>query len=208
MEEVRRIKVTVIDDMLGTNPADEKIYKSFIASKAPDATTMEEDLQTMSVQEMEDKHMTIFIKDKDGNPMMPNYHMYGFFKSACSYLRGIKGTESEKIKAYKKKIDGLIKVYPDAKDVTGRYIPLIMPEGGKIGNCQRPLRAQTMQGERVALANSDTVPAGTSFECDIVLLDPSMWDAVEEWLNYGKWNGLGQWRSSGKGAFTWEYVKE
>ena len=54
MEEVRRIKVTVIDDMLGTNPADEKIYKSFIASKAPDATTMEEDLQTMSVQEMED----------------------------------------------------------------------------------------------------------------------------------------------------------
>ena len=79
---------------------------------------------------------------------------------------------------------------------------------GEIGKCERPLRAMTMQGERVALANSDTVPAGTSFECDIMLLDDKQWDMVEEWLNYGQFNGLGQWRNSGKGAFTWEYVKE
>lgn len=206
--ETRRIKVTVIDEMLGTNPGDVKVYSNFIASKAPDAKTMEEDLQTMSVQEMEDNHMTIFIKDENGNPMMPAYHMLGFFKSACSFLKKVDGTKSSKCKAYKKFIDGLVKVYPDVNDLSGRYIPLKLPEGGKIGNCQRPLRAQTMQGERVALANSDTVPAGTSFECDIVLLDDKQWDMIEEWLNYGQFNGLGQWRNSGKGAFTWEYVKE
>ena len=63
-----------------------------------------------------------------------------------------------------------------------------------------------MQGERVALANSETVPAGTWFECDVLAFDDSLWDAIEEWLNYGKFNGLGQWRSSGKGTFIWEEI--
>jgi hypothetical protein len=27
---------------------------------------------------------------------------------------------------------------------------------------------------------------------------------VEEWLNYGVWRGLGQWRNSGKGKYVWQ----
>lgn len=77
---------------------------------------------------------------------------------------------------------------------------------GEMGNCQRPLRAQTMQGERVALANSEAIPAGSSIEFDIVMLDPGDKAMIEEWLDYGSLNGIGQWRNSGKGAFTWEHV--
>lgn len=34
------------------------------------------------------------------------------------------------------------------------------------------------------------------------------WRLIEEWLDYGMFNGLGQWRSSGKGAFKWSYVEK
>lgn len=205
--ETRRVKITIIDEMLGTNPGNKKIHEDFISSKAPNAESREEELMHLPPEEMVSKEMTVFYRSADGTPEMACYHMYGFFKSACGFLRNVSGTRSKDLKAYKKKIDGLIKVYADSKDKTNRFIRLNLPEGGEIGNCQRPLRAQTMQGDRVALANSETVPAGTWFECDIVAFDDSLWDTIEEWLNYGEYNGLGQWRSSGKGAFVWEYVE-
>lgn len=207
-KETRRIRITLIDEMLGTNPGNKKIHEDFIGSKAPDAESREEELTHLPAEEMVSKEMTVFYRSVDGTPEMACYHLYGFFKSACGFLRYVDGTKSKKLTAYKKKIDGLIKCYPDASDKTGRFIRLHLPEGSEIGSCQRPLRAQTMQGERVALANSETVPAGTWFECDLVVFDPSYWDLIEEWLDYGELNGLGQWRSSGKGAFVWEYVKE
>lgn len=205
--ETRRIRVELIDEMLGTNPNNKKIHEDYISSQAPDAESRKEELEHLPAEEMVSKEMTVFYRDKDGNPEMAAYHMYGFFKSACGYLRKVDGTASKKVKAYKKTIDGLIKVYPDASDKRGRFIRLHLPDGAEIGSCQRPLRAQTMQGERVALANSETVPAGTWFECDIVVWDSSTWTLIEEWLDYGEFNGLGQWRSSGKGAFVWSYVK-
>ena len=204
--ESRRIRIEIIDEMLGTNPGSKTIHEDFIGSKAPNAESREEELEHLPTEEMVNKEKTVFYRDDNGNPAMACYHMYGFFKSACGFLRKIKGTESEKIKAYKKTIDGLIKVYPDAADPRGRFVTLNMPGNGEIGDCQRPLRAQTPQGERVALANSETVPAGTWFECDVVTYDPGLWKAIEEWLDYGVTNGLGQWRNSGKGAFLWSYA--
>ena len=56
---------------------------------------------------------------------------------------------------------------------------------GKIGDCQRPLRAQTAQGERVSLANSEEIPAGSTCEFEILLMDESLENAVLEWLDYG-----------------------
>lgn len=203
----RRIRITLIDEMLGTNPGNREVHERFINSKAPDAETREQELEHLPPEEMIKNEMTVFYRDDEGKPAMACYHMYGFFKSACGFLRKVKGSESSKLKAYKKAIDGLIKVYP-GEDPADRYLTLNMPAGKTIGDCQRPLRAQTMQGERVALANSETVPAGTWFECNIVCWDDGLWNAIEEWLDYGTFNGLGQWRSSGKGAFKWTYVMD
>ena len=75
---------------------------------------------------------------------------------------------------------------------------------GGMGECQRPLRASTPQGERVALAHSETVPAGATVEFTIVILKDDMETAVREWLDYGRLRGIGQWRNSGKGRFEWE----
>ena len=83
-------------------------------------------------------------------------------------------------------------------------IPIVFD--GEIGDCQRPLRAQTAQGERVSLANSEEIPAGATCEFSVVLLDESHEKAVLEWLSYGAMRGIGQWRNSGKGRFDYEIV--
>ena len=115
-------------------------------------------------------------------------------------LRRVSGTKSSKIKAYKKEIDGLVFVSP-------RLIELQMPDGGEVGDLQRPLRAQTAQGERVALAHSETVPAGTVQEFDITCLKDDLMDVVLEWLDYGALHGTGQWRNAGYGVFSYEVIE-
>ena len=84
---------------------------------------------------------------------------------------------------------------------------MIDMHGGEMGTCQRPLRASTAQGERIALANSETIPAGSSIEFKVICLSDSYKKAVIEWLDYGSFKGLGQWRNSGKGRFTYEIVE-
>ena len=120
-------------------------------------------------------------------------------------LNRVSGTESSKLTAYKKVIDGIIFVYP-------RAILIQMPVGGQMGECQRPLRAQTAQGERIALAHSESIPVGTVLEFEVEIMelkkDKKLLEACfTEWMDYGAKRGLGQWRNSGKGRFIWEKVK-
>lgn len=97
--EKMRVKLTFIDEILGTASSDPEIHRSYIASKGPDATTIEEELETLTVDEVTEKGMTIFSKDSNGNPVLWNYQIRGFFKSACSALNKVKGTKSSKLKA-------------------------------------------------------------------------------------------------------------
>ena len=63
-----------------------------------------------------------------------------------------------------------------------------------------------MQGERVALATSEMLPAGTTCEFTIKTLKADLLPTIKEWLDYGALNGLGQWHNSGAGAFEWEEI--
>lgn len=198
---MKKLQVTIelIEEMLGTANSDPKIHEEFIASKAPDAASREEEVEALGVEAVVEKGKTIFPKE-DGKPFVYSYQIRGFFKAAAGFLQRCKGEKfaahTNKIKAYKKVIDGCIFVEP-------RKIMIEMPEGAEIGDCQRPLRAQTAQGERVALANSETVPAGSKLTFTIIILSDTYEAAVREWLDYGRYHGLGQWRGSGKGAFLW-----
>lgn len=62
-----------------------------------------------------------------------------------------------------------------------------------------------LQGERVALAMSEQIPAGATAEFDIEVMNDEHLPAVLEWLDYGSKRGIGQWRNSGKGRFTYTY---
>lgn len=197
-----KVRVTFTEELLGTASADPEIHSKFIASKAPDAAKLEDEVAALGAEEVTEKAMTVFPRMEDGTPFLWDYQWKGYFKDACGMLRrvtGQNGTKSSKLKAFKKEIDGLV-------FVKERKIPLVMPEGTTVGECQRPLRAQTMQGERVALAHSETVPAGTTQEFTIILLKDDLKPVVEEWLAYGRLHGTGQWRNSGKGRFEVEYL--
>ena len=209
-----KVKLTMQEPMLGMSPASEDIYSQYIASRAPDAMTRDEEIEAFGAADVEERGTTVFPKLADGTPYLYDYQIKGFFKDACGCLNRLTKKESEpgkrskkkvaanesgKLTAFKKVIDGLIFVSP-------RMIPLNMP--GELTICQRPLRAQTAQGERIALASSEEAPAGTSIEFEIMMLDPDHEAVVREWLDYGALRGLGQWRNSGKGRFTWEEVHE
>lgn len=193
-----KVKVTFTEEILGMASSNPDIHKEFIASKAPDAPSVEEEVAAVGAEEVFEKGMTIFPKDQNGNPIVWDYQWKGYFKDACGMLKRIPKTESSKIKAYKKEIDGLIFPKP-------RQIPIDV--NGEIGICQRPLRGQTAQGERIALASSECIPAGSSMTFDISMLLDSHEDLVKEWLEYGQLRGFGQWRNSGKGRFTYEILE-
>ena len=193
-----KVKPTFVEPILGTSPANEDIYREFIASKAEDAATIEDEVAALGAEAVAEKGMTVFPRMEDGAPFLYDYQIKGFFKDTCGGLRKVKGSVSAGIKAYKKEIDKLI--FPEP-----RCIPF--DSYGEIGVCQRPLRAQTAQGERVSLAMSEEIPAGASVTFDIVCLTDDHVKAVREWLDYGRFSGIGQWRNSGKGRFTWEEVE-
>lgn len=192
-----KIKITLTEEMLGMSPADPDIYNAFIASNAPDAPTREEEIESIGVEAVQEKGTTIFPRTEDGVPFMWDYQIKGFFKDTVGMLRRIPGSACSKVKAFKKEIDGLL-------FVAERKITINV--NGEIGLCQRPLRTDGPTGSRTALASSETVPAGSTIECTIVLMRDDMAGWVTECLDYGMLRGLGQWRNSGKGRFTWEEI--
>lgn len=198
------VKLTFTEPVLGTWPSNQNIAREFIASKSPDAASIEDEVAALGADAVADKGMTVFPRDAEGRPVLYDYQVKGFFKDSCGMLARIGGktetgkkravNESGKISAYKKVIDGLVFVSP-------RMIPIEV--NGVVRDCQRPLRAQTAQGERVSLANSEEIPAGSRCEFDVLCMDDSHEAAVREWLDYGALRGIGQWRNSGKGRFTY-----
>lgn len=209
MEKIDKIvmKVVFTTDVLGMSPSDPEIVKTYIASKAPDALSKEEEIAAAEggVDEVVDKMMTVFPRTEDGQIFLWNYQWKGFMKETCSFIQRFKlGPESAKIKAFKKTIDGNIQIESDYTGTdTFRKILVSIPKDKEIGNVQRSLRAQTAQGDRIALANSESIPAGSS--CKFLVTCPSsITGAVLEWMDYGQKHGFGQWRNADYGLFTYE----
>ena len=196
MKEMK-VRVTLMEDMLGTLPGNLEIYQDYVAKKAATSEKFEEEMELMKAATEENefvKGITIFARNKENKPCIFDYLIKGFFKNACSAMREVEDSDSKKLTSYKKKIDNLVFVSPRTIDINFE---------GEISYCERPLRANTAQGERVALACSESIPAGSTLEFTVRVLDDKMMKFVIEWLNYGEYNGLGQWHNSGKGRFTW-----
>ena len=191
-----KVKITLLEEVLGSSPSNEELLATYIASKAPTGDLSAEEVDNIKAQNAEDR-VTVFPKTADGTPFLYDYQVKGMFKDSCKMLAkaGKAGYAGGKacaaIKAYKQAIDGLIFVTP-------REIPYDL-HGMKVDFCERPLRAQTPMGERVSIAKSESIPAGATAEFEIECLDPKLEDMVRECLDYGTKRGLGQWRNSGKG---------
>lgn len=198
--EIIKVKLTFTEELLGTCSNNPDIHAEYIASKAPDADKVEQEIEAIGVDAVTEKGMTVFPRTSYGSVFLYDYQVKGFFKDAAQMLKKIPGTHCSTVKAFKKEIDGLLFPQP-------RQIVLHLPDGASVGRCQRPLRAQTAMGERIALSDSESVPAGTWCELQIVCMTKAMELLVMECLDYGALRGIGCWRNSGKGRFTYEILK-
>lgn len=198
------VRLTLTEEALGTSSSSKELHKEYIASKAPDARSTEEEVAALGVDAVDEKGRTVFprmtVGDDADVPFVYDYQLKGFFKDATKMLKKVSGSECSKVRAYKQAIDGLI-------FIDQRKIPWMTEDGtpAHVGpTCERPLRASTPMGERIAISSSETVPAGSHLDFGIILLDKTLLPMVKECLTYGRLRGLCQWRNSGKGTFTWE----
>ncbi len=197
-----KVEIEFTEPLLGTLAGNKEIAEEFIGSKHPEGTDIDELRASECLEEAIGKKSTGFARNKDGEPMLWDYQIKGFFKEACESMISTDTLTKEKLKKicltrylYKRTIDKLIFVFP-------RQIPLQL--AGALSFCERPLRGNTMKGERISLARSEEAPIGTKIEIEIRFMNSKLEPFVEQWLKYGALFGLGQWRSSGKGRFLFK----
>ncbi|MBQ3981384.1 MAG: hypothetical protein II631_04985, partial [Treponema sp.] len=56
----RRIKISFLEPALGTAPNDKEVYTNYIASKAPDAQGIEEEINAIGIEGVAEQGMTVF----------------------------------------------------------------------------------------------------------------------------------------------------
>jgi len=200
-----KVELEFTEMLLGTLPGDEKLAEEYVTSKHPEGVQEDEKASTpakASLTEEIKKFSSYFARTTlttvvaTSGPILWDYQIKGFFKDACSMMRRV--VQVDELKAHKKIIDGLIFVFP-------REIPLML--SGELFFKERPLRITTPKGDRTALARSEAAPAGTKIQIEILLLKPDLKKFVINWLDYGILRGLGQWRNSGMGRFSWHQIK-
>lgn len=203
-----KIRITFTEEVLGTASGDPELHDTYIASKAPDAMSREEEVAALGVGDVVEKGMTQFPRDENGQPYVWDYQVRGYMKESIKIVKKhFPKSECAKVKANKMTVDNAIFVSP-------RKIPIHFPADNRhIGDCQRPLRASTAQGERIAIAHSETIPAGSYIDISVVLCPElgkgiNAKEVVRECFDYGRLKGFGQWRNSGKGRFVWDWRDE
>lgn len=201
--ERRTYRITGCTPLLGTQPASVALRTEYVASKAPAPELAEEEAGLGP--NLEERGLTIFNRDAEDRLCLMSYQIKGFFKSALLALRPQLG-----IVAPKSKVDTLLFVGP-------RFISLMRggePVRDEDSVNERPLRAQTAQGERVTLVGSEQLDTPWEIEIELMLMPSGEtkkgkaldWDAIETALDYGEFHGLGQWRNADYGQFVWERI--
>lgn len=192
-----KLKVRFETPVLGSQPTRD-VATEFLAKKAGFATLPEDEIELLP--DALERGTTVFHRLADGQPCLMNYHLLGFLKEAGKVQNG-KVTGG--VKALRSKVSSSIFISP-------RFLPLCIPKDGEVDYLERPLRAETAQGPRVALARSEMLPEGTWFVCGLEVLSGEITEEVlRDLLDYGWYRGLGQWRNSGAyGTFRYDLVKE
>jgi len=187
-----KLTVVFLTEVLGSQSTGQ-VASDFMAKRAGFAALPEDEVET--IEDALQQGTTVFHKDADGNPLLFDYQLRGFLKNAAQVLNG---RVTGNVKNLKSKVNNTVFVVP-------RRIRLYMPPGGEIDYCERPLRADTARGPRVALARSEMLPVGTGFEARLTVLPGDISrEVLEDLLDYGYYQGLGQWRNGSYGQFRYQ----
>ena len=208
-----KIRIYFIQDVLGTWANNKQLVTDFISNSATKKcvrtdTSLPVEEEINFCPEIEDpdmqelKTMTVFPRDPHtGEPVMMGYQLKGFFKSAAKACRNRADSKSAKMTSFISKIDSDI-------NIVSKFAIIHWGPDNRFHNLQRPLRAETAKGPRIALANSEVISAGAYFDMEISFPVDKYVDLIQEWLNYGYYVGLLQWRNAGYGRFMYQILDE
>ena len=97
-----KVRLTLTEEALGMMPSDPRIHDEYIASRAPDAESIEEEIASMGAEAVIEKGKTIFPKLEDGTPFVWDYQIRGMLKDSFGMLRRVSGSKCAGLKNYKK----------------------------------------------------------------------------------------------------------
>ncbi len=200
-----KVRARFTEAMLGSSPASQEVYQTFIGEKLKDEREkLGEEVETLPAADKDKMGRSVYHKDEKGIFLF-DYKIRGFLKSAAEAITG-----KTAITAYKSKIDKWVfvmprRIYMHAPDPANHILQ--EPDGV----LERPIRAMTMQGPRVSLKASEIVKEGTWIDFEIVVLPLGQkefsQEILTEWLHYGAWQGLGEWRNGSYGRFEFEFLQ-
>jgi hypothetical protein len=205
---ITEIDVTLVftEPLLGSQPGDEEIFTTYMLGKRNEIDIKhgqngngKEEVALLPAEDDLELKRSVFLRAENGDFVLSNHLMRGFFKYAAGALKYMEGTHSQKLTMYKHKISQFVWIDP-------RFI--VLRPAGAMYHVDRPLRRETPFGPATALASSEALPANTSCKFTVQLLGGGISAAhIEEWLKYGKYQGLGQWRGASYGRFRFDMSK-
>lgn len=205
-----KVEMTFTEPLLGGACNNPEVHAEHIASKAETVAEVQEEVEAISGHSLE-KALGVFPKDETGL-FYWNYQLRGFFKEQIASLVELGDVKEVSKWSVKKAVNMLVYAKP-------RRIYLMDEKGKHIKDCQtvlsRPLKAETLQGPRIALASSQMLPAGTniSFMVELLEVDNAKSkcrlkpETIEAALAFGSQQGFGQWRTAHYGQFDYS-IKE
>lgn len=227
-EQVWRARLTLETPLLASVPANEEVFKDFKLKQSVEAAMKQRE---QSMKAVTNGHVpspvttvtgddfdfaaaelqvyapdpegitgrSIFLRDMAGRALLSNHVVKGYLKEAAR-ARAKQGAITSTLQAYIQLIDLHLFVNP-------RKIVLNTSHAEEVPRwCERPLRAMTPQGPRTALKSSEQVGPGTYLDIEILCMLPGIVteDLLREWLDYGQYHGLGEWRNnSNYGCFSY-----
>lgn len=221
------LHITFLEPVLGSLNNNINVFTEFTAAKAaPEkrpgeiaavvGELTEAEAEKLTEEQIE-KQTTVFPRDpKTKELFCYDYQWRGFVKEALAVGTELDEPVLKRLSKWtiRKTVDSMVFVTP-------RRIPFLNENGlpivdTEVGMLERPLRAITMRGERVCLARSELVPAGTQVRFDLSWLvnhNAKSKQAVTSealvWaLDYGALKGFGQWRGGGYGRFAYSITPQ
>lgn len=181
---------------------------------------IDEKQEEIDADEVIEKQTTVFPRNADGTLHSWDYQWRGFIKEAFSI--GTELTEDKQAKEamgplskwlVKRTVDSLLFVVERRVNFFGADDKPIKD----VMLLERPLRATTQRGERICLARSEIIPAGSYCTFTLKWLQapakgkkPSKMglsvEALAWALGYAALKGFGQWRGGGYGRFIGSFL--
>lgn len=174
-----------------------------------DLKSLRETLSSMDL-----KGTTVFFWNKEKNrPCIGDHMILGFLKAAAEALVRCLPKTEQKAGTILKSAAYTASTINQHVRVDEQFITfdndLKMTSDGEPFYLQRSLRAKTAQGDRVALAKSEVVQAGSKLDFTLKVLEgsPMREEHLVKLFSYGELSGLGQWRNAGWGQFKFTITK-